>query len=103
VWQWRGENDIWLNVPFSELNKEEIEGMIRQTYQIFEDLEGLLTFEDTNIPKEVLHNITEEVNCFCEESLPVIIGLRSEKIRQRHWDELRDHLYQAHGKDDVPP
>ena len=84
-----------MNLYFSDLNKDEIESMVINSYQIIEDLETKLVFEDTNSPQLVLERINKELDDFCDTCIPIVLGLKSEKIKQRHWNELRDHLYEG--------
>eukprot|EP00347_Sterkiella_histriomuscorum_P007658 403348070 len=97
LWQtvknWHIENDKYLNLYFIDLNKDEIEQNVKKFYETIDDLDDKLNFQDTNSPKIVLEKINKELDDFCESCMPVILGLISEKIRQRHWNELRDHLY----------
>ena len=79
-------------MSFSDLNKEEIEATVKKVYETIDDLEDKLNFEEVE-PKIVLERIAKELDDFCESCMPVIVGLISDKIRQRHWNELRDHLY----------
>ena len=81
VKNWHIENDKYLNLYFSDLNKEEIELMVRKTYETIDELDEKLNFEETNNPKTVLERILKELDDFCENCMPVIIGLISEKIR----------------------
>mmetsp|Transcript_9200 Transcript_9200/g.8584 ORF Transcript_9200/g.8584 Transcript_9200/m.8584 type:complete len:86 (+) Transcript_9200:178-435(+) len=80
---------------FSELNKDEIELCIKKAYETLESLEPELNFEETENPRLVLEKLQKEIDEFCDSCMPVIVGLLSDKIRQRHWNELRDHLYSS--------
>ena len=77
VKNWHIENDKYLNLYFSDLNKEEIEHNVKKTYEIIDELDEKLNFEETNNPKIVLERISKELDDFCESCMPVIIGLIS--------------------------
>lgn len=79
--KWHWENDKFLVMSFSDLNKEEVEQTVKKSYETIEQLDKLLNFEDTDNPRIVLERIGKELDDFCEICMPVIVGLLSEKIR----------------------
>jgi hypothetical protein len=93
VSKWHYENDRYLVMSFSDLIKEEVEENIRNAYKTIHELDSVLNFDETDNPKIVLERLSKDLDEFCTTCMPIIVGLLSEKIKQRHWNELRDHLY----------
>jgi hypothetical protein len=77
-------------MSFSDLNSDEIINGIKKAYEVLEKVDPELNFEESDNPKNVKNKLGIEIDEFCDTLLPVIVGLHSEKIRQRHWNELRD-------------
>ena len=81
VKNWHNENEKYLIMSFSDLNKNEIEQTVKNAYETIDRLEDKLSFEDTENPRIVLERVGKELDEFCESCMPVIAGLLSEKIR----------------------
>jgi len=88
---WRVSYNSWLKDPFDDLNAQEVEDCVDNSYKVMAQV--IRFFRDKELPKilQIAEGIKKAVDDF-KIQVPIVIALRTDGMKDRHWTMLSEKV-----------
>jgi dynein heavy chain len=84
---WKKNHHSWINDPWDEVDATNVEEVVDTSFKTMGQV--IRYFRDKELPGilKIAEAIKKEVESF-KEYAPVLVGLKTEGMKERHWDAL---------------